>query len=82
MADQDGRPLKSDDGIPMSCDVINSFCERQRKQFPMYYLPAKFHCHSFHAVDVLKGGSGAGGGGRIPPPSQPGSGTKRNSRAK
>ena len=56
---------KNDNIIPVSYDVISPFCGRQRKQFPMYYLPTKSHCHSFNALEVLKGG---GGGQNLPPP--------------
>ena len=56
MADQGGPPLKNDDVIPTSWDVISPFCGRQRKQFSTYYLPIKSHCHSFNALVVLKGG--------------------------
>ena len=78
---QDSGPrwplLKNDNIIPVSYDVISPFCRRQRKQFPMYYLPTKSHCHSFNALEVLKGGGG-GGGGRICP--LPGSWTKKKPR--
>ena len=53
---QDGGPrwppLKNDDAIPTSCDVISSLCGRQEKQFSTYYLPAKSHGHSFNALEV------------------------------
>ena len=52
----------NDDVIPTSCDAIILFCGRQRKQFLTYYLPSKFHCHSFNAVKVLNGTGGGGGG--------------------
>ena len=46
---------KTADLIPTSCDVINSFCGRQKKQFLTYYLPTMFHCHSSNALEVLSG---------------------------
>ena len=64
--------LKIDDVIPISRDVINSFCGRQRKQFWTYFLPTKSPCHSFNALEVLKGGEGGGGGA--------GSKTRKNPR--
>ena len=35
-------PLKNDDLVRMSCDVISPFYGRQRKQFSTYYLPIAF----------------------------------------
>ena len=64
-------PLKNDDVIPTSSDVIDSFCGRQRQQFVMCYLPTEFHCHSFNALEVLRG--------EICPHPQ-GSGTKKKPR--
>ena len=62
---QDGGPrwppLKNDYVIPTSCEVINPFCGRQRKQFFTYYLPIKSYCHSFIGLEVLRGGGGGGG---------------------
>ena len=55
MADQDGRRSKMMT-LFTSCDVISPFCKRLRKQFWTYYLPTKSHCHSFNALEVLKGG--------------------------
>ena len=53
---QDGRPrwppVKNDDVIPTSCDVISPFCGRQRKWFLTYYLPTK--SHSFNALEVFR----------------------------
>ena len=54
---------KNDNVISTSCDVINSFSGRQRKQFSIYYLPTKLRCYSFNALEVLKGREGRGGGG-------------------
>ena len=45
--------------------VINPICGYQRKQFSMYYLPTKSHCHSFNGLEVLKGVGGGGGCGGI-----------------
>ena len=50
---------ENDDVIPTPCDVINLFCEHERKQFLTYYLPTKFHCHSFNALEVLRGAESA-----------------------
>ena len=58
---QDGGPgwppLKNDDVIPTSCDALSPFYERQTKQFSTYYLLTKSHCHSFNALEALKGGA-------------------------
>ena len=63
---QDGGPrwppLKNDYLISTSCDVVDPFCRRQRKEFSTYYLPTKPHCHSFCGLEGQRGGGGGGGG--------------------
>ena len=64
---QDGGPrwprLKNDDVISTSCDAINPFRRRQKKQFSTNYIPTKYRCHSFNALEVLRGWERRGGGG-------------------
>ena len=62
---QDGRPRWPPHKTvnPTSYDVINSFCGRQRTQF-LTYLPTKFNCQSFTALDLLKGADST----PLPPP--------------
>ena len=68
--------IQNDDVIATSCDVTITFRGRQRKQFLTYYLPTMSHCHSFNALDVLKGV----GILRPPPLHPPGLGTKKKPR--
>ena len=44
----------SDDRI-RPCHITSSthFAEVKGKSFPAYYLPTKFYCHRFHALEVL-----------------------------
>ena len=59
---QDGGPIwptfRNHDVIPASCDVINSWCGPQRKQFQRYYIPSKSHCCSIYILRVRWGGGG------------------------
>ena len=69
---QDGGPrwppFRTDYAIITSCDVIASWCGRQRRHFQTYYLPSKSCCHSFYILGVTEGGPKSA----PPPPTSPG----------